>query len=137
MTFILEAKSIIQIRQMLPTEMLENNIEMTEEITTDEVDVGDQIINSELKIVSLLDQVILESLRAQRLSVISDRRERRRLRKSSQSEIGKKARVRKVPPQGMSWPCVTFNVTQQCSIFLLTQHISYMMKLLMAFEGFR
>ena len=75
-------KSIIQIRQMLPTEMLENNIEMTEEITTDEVDVGDQIINSELKIVSLLDQVILESLRAQRLSVISDRRERRRRRKN-------------------------------------------------------
>lgn len=67
---------------MLPTEMLENDIEMTEEITTDEVDVGDQIINSELKIVSLLDQVILESLRAQRLSVISDRRDRRRRRKN-------------------------------------------------------
>ena len=39
-------------------------------------DVVEDILTSELKIVSLLDQIILESLRVQRLSVMHDRRYR-------------------------------------------------------------
>ena len=40
--------------------------------------VQDARLTSELKIVSLLDQIILESLRVQRMSVISERKGRRR-----------------------------------------------------------
>ena len=42
--------------------------------------VEETILSSELKIVSLLDQIILESLRAQRMSVISERKDRKRRR---------------------------------------------------------
>lgn len=44
-------------------------------------------LNPELKIVSLLDQIILESLRVQRLSVISERRERRRRRRKLRKSL--------------------------------------------------
>ena len=40
--------------------------------------VQEAILSSELKIVSLLDQIILESLRVQRMSVISERKDRKR-----------------------------------------------------------
>ena len=42
--------------------------------------VEEAILTSELKIVSLLDQIILESLRMQRMSVISERKDRKRRR---------------------------------------------------------
>ena len=70
--------------------MLGNNIEMTEEITPVDSDLEDYIISSKLNIVSLLDQMILESLRAQRLSVISDRRDRRRRRRNRKSRLAQK-----------------------------------------------
>ena len=44
------------------------------------IPVEETILSSELKIVSLLDQIILESLRAQRMSVISERKDRKRRR---------------------------------------------------------
>ena len=58
----------------------ENNIE-TAEITAGRDGMKEYTLNPELKIVSLLDQIILKSLRVQRLSVISERRERRRRRR--------------------------------------------------------
>ena len=61
-----------------------DNVELTGLIPTpvNHNDVADAILTSELKIVSLLDQIILESLRVQRMSVISERKGRkRRLRK--------------------------------------------------------
>ena len=55
-----------------------NDVEMTGLIVPVNEAVQDAILTSELKIVSLLDQIILESLRVQRMSVISERKGRRR-----------------------------------------------------------
>ena len=53
-----------------------NNMEMTGLLQPS--NVQEAILSSELKIVSLLDQIILESLRVQRMSVISERKDRKR-----------------------------------------------------------
>ena len=54
-----------------------DTMEMTGLIAVNE-NVPEAILSSELKIVSLLDQIILESLRVQRMSVISERKGRKR-----------------------------------------------------------
>ena len=54
-----------------------NNMEITDLIPSND-NVQEAILTSELKIVSLLDQIILESLRVQRMSVISERKDRKR-----------------------------------------------------------
>ena len=64
----------------------ENNIE-TAEITAGRDGMKEYTLNPELKIVSLLDQIILKSLRVQRLSVISERRERRRRRRKLRKSL--------------------------------------------------
>ena len=51
------------------------------------IPVEETILSSELKIVSLLDQIILESLRAQRMSVISERKDRKRRRWSRKLKV--------------------------------------------------
>ena len=52
--------------------------------------VEEAILTSELKIVSLLDQIILESLRMQRMSVISERKDRKRRRWSRKLKAAEK-----------------------------------------------